>query len=305
MGTNGETFFNTASLVSCMQNFPKDRGPIVGILKGFSGLSGAILTQIYVMINAPNKASLIFMLSVGPAMVVIALMFIVRPVECHRQVRASDGSSFLFTYSVCLVLAAYLLGVLILEHFLKLNQTLVTLLAIVLIVLVLLPIIIPIILVFFSKPTPSVEESLLAEPQKQEAGTSEQETNEVILSEVEDEKSPEVDTLPASERHKRMSQLQAKLFQADTDGVVRVKPRKRPPGGENFTLTQALIKADFLLMFACHILAAGSGLTIFNNIGQMTQSLGYTDSSVFVAMLSIWNFLGRVGGGYFSEILTR
>ncbi|KAL8139952.1 hypothetical protein V2J09_005973 [Rumex salicifolius] len=36
LGTNGETYFNTAALVSCVQNFPKSRGPIVGILKGFA-----------------------------------------------------------------------------------------------------------------------------------------------------------------------------------------------------------------------------------------------------------------------------
>ena len=55
------------------------------------------------MIHSPDHASLIFMVAVGPAMVVIALMFIVRPVGGHRQVRPSDGTSFTFVYSVCVV----------------------------------------------------------------------------------------------------------------------------------------------------------------------------------------------------------
>ncbi|KAF4395131.1 hypothetical protein G4B88_018001 [Cannabis sativa] len=307
VGTNGETFFNTAVLLSCVRNFPKNRGPVVGILKGFAGLSGAILTQVYYMIKVPDKAALIFMVAVGPTVVVIALMYIVRPIEGHKQVRESDGSSFLFTYCICLVLAAYLLGVLILEDFMSLNETLLTLLVIGLIVLILTPIIIPVVLVFFSKPKHSeVEESLLSESEKQEAGTSEQEINEAILSEVEDEKLPEVDMLPASERRKRMNELQDKLIQAAADGAVRVKSgRKGPHRGENFTLAQVLMKADFLLIVTSMILAAGSGLTIFNNLGQITQSLGYNDSSIYVAMISIWNFLGRVGGGYLSEIITR
>ncbi|EEF51772.1 protein NUCLEAR FUSION DEFECTIVE 4 [Ricinus communis] len=307
VGTNGETYFNTAALVSCVQNFPKSRGPVVGILKGFAGLSGAILTQIYTMINFPNEAWLIFMVAVGPSMVVIALMFIIRPVGGHRQARPSDNSSFLYTYSICLVLAAYLLGVLILEDVVDVSQSLVTLFSIILIILILLPITIPVLLVFFFEPRSQVEETLLPEPEKQEGVNSgqEQDANEVILSEVEDEKPAEVESLPASERHKRIAHLQAKLFQAAAEGAVRVKRKKGPRRGEDFTLLQALVKADFLLMFFSLILASGSGLTVIDNLGQICQSLGYTNTSIFVSMISIWNFLGRVGGGYFSEAIIR
>ncbi|KAF5476539.1 hypothetical protein F2P56_003284 [Juglans regia] len=305
VGTNGETYFNTAALVSCVQNFPKSRGPIVGILKGFAGLSGAILTQIYLMINFPDQSSLIFMIAVGPSIVVLALMFIIRPVGGHKQVRPSDGRSFLFTYSLCLILAGYLLGVLLLEDLIDLKQTVIVLLAVLLIILILLPVIIPVLMVFFSKSRPPAEESLLSEPQKQESGNSEQDGNEVILSEVEDEKSPEVDLLPASERQKRIAHLQVKLFQAAAEGAVRIKRRKGPRRGEDFTLLQALKKADFLLIFFSLVLASGTGLTVIDNLGQICQSLGYTDSSIYVSMISIWNFLGRVGGGYFSELVVR
>lgn len=307
VGTNGETFFNTGALISCVQNFPKTRGPVVGILKGYAGLSGAIISQIYAIFNAPDESSLLFMIAVGPAMVVIALMFIVRPVGGHKQVRLGDNSGFMFTYSVCLVLAAYLLGVLVLEDVFNLSQDLITLFAAILIVLIVLPIIIPIILAFFYEPRPLVQESLLIEVQKEEeeAGKSEQDPNEVIFSEVEDEKASDVDSLPSSERQKRIAQLQAKLFQAAADGAVRVKRRRGPRRGENFTLMQALVKADFWLIFVSLLLASGSGLTIIDNLGQITLSLGYSNSSIYVSMISIWNFLGRVGGGYFSEIVVR
>lgn len=305
VGTNGETYFNTAALVSCVQNFPKSRGPVVGILKGFAGLSGAILTQIYIMINAPNEASLIFLVAVGPSIVVIAFMFIVRPIGGHRQVRPSDNSSFLFTYTVCLVLASYMLAVLLLEDLVVVNQNMLTLLAVVLIIIILLPLTIPIILVFFTEPPPPVEETLLAETSKGEASKSEGDGEEVILSEVEDEKPPEVDLLPASERQKRIAHLQAKLFQAAAEGAVRVKGRKGPRRGEDFTLLQALMKADFLLLFFSLVLASGCGLTVIDNLGQICQSLGYADTNIYVSMISIWNFLGRVGGGYFSEAIVR
>ncbi|KAK4779408.1 hypothetical protein SAY86_006936 [Trapa natans] len=305
IGTNGETYFNTAALVSCVQNFPKSRGPVVGILKGFAGLGGAILTQIYAMIHSPDHANLIFMVAVGPAMVIIALMFIVRPVGGHRQVRASDGFSFTFIYSVCLLLAAYLMGVMLVEDLVDLSHKVVTVFTTILLGLLLVPIIIPLSQNFFSDPQVPLEEALLPEPQKLEARRSQQEIQEVIFSEVEEEKPMDVDLLPALERRKRIAHLQAKLFQAAADGAVRVKRRRGPRRGEDFTLMQALIKADLWLIFFSLLLGSGSGLTVIDNLGQMSQSLGYDNTHIFVSMISIWNFLGRIGGGYFSEIIAR
>ncbi|XP_022773640.1 protein NUCLEAR FUSION DEFECTIVE 4-like [Durio zibethinus] len=307
VGNNGETYFNTAALVSCVQNFPKSRGPVVGILKGFAGLTGAIFTQIYTMINFPDQASLIFMVAVGPAMVVITLMFIIRPVGGHRQVRPSDGLSSTFIYSVCLLLAAYLMGVMLLEDLVSVSHTLITIFTVILLFLLVIPIVIPIVLSFCEKPRDPAEEALVSKPEQHEAGKSELDAqeHEVILSEVEDEKPKEVDLLPASERRKRIAQLQAKLCHAAAKGAVRVKRRRGPHRGEDFTLMQALITADFWLIFFSLLLGSGSGLTVIDNLGQMSQSLGYDNTHIFVSMFSIWNFLGRVGGGYFSEIIVR
>lgn len=308
IGTNGETYFNTAALVSCVQNFPKSRGPVVGILKGFAGLGGAILTQVYAVIHSPDHASLIFMVAVGPAMVIIALMFIIRPVAGHKQIRSTDGLCFSFIYSICLILAAYLMGVMLVEDLIDLDHTVIIIFTVILFFLLIIPIVIPITLSFFKEPRLPLEDPLLPpEPEKQEAGRSEQdgEDQEIIFSEVEDEKPKEVDMLPASERQKRIAQLQSKLAQAAAEGAVRIKRRRGPHRGEDFTLTQALIKADFWLIFFSLLLGSGSGLTVIDNLGQMSQSFGYDNTHVFVSMISIWNFLGRIGGGFFSEKIVR
>ncbi|XP_057544342.1 protein NUCLEAR FUSION DEFECTIVE 4-like [Amaranthus tricolor] len=304
IGTNGETYFNTASLVSCVQNFPKNRGPIVGILKGFAGLSGAILTQIYALINSPDQASLVFMIAVGPTMVVVSLMFIIRPVKGHRQVRPSDGASFSFVYSGCLVLAAYLLGVMLVQDLIDVSHTIVIVFTSILFVILLAPISIPISMAIREEPRTSIEEALL-ETQKEEPAKAAESDTDVVFSEIEDEKPKDVDTLPRSERKKRMAQLQARVAQAAAEGAVRVKRRRGPHRGEDFTLTQALVKADFWLLWFPFVLASGSGLTVIDNLGQMSQSLGYNNAHIFVSMISIWNFLGRVGGGYLSEIVVR
>lgn len=300
VGTNGETYFNTAALVSCVQNFPKNRGPVVGILKGFAGLSGAILTQVYTLIHSPDQASLVFMVAVGPAIVAIALMFIVRPVGGHRQIRSSDGYSFSIIYSVCLILAAYLMGVMLVQDLVSVSQTVITIFSLILFILLLFPIVIPITLSFFRDPRLPAEEAPLLSPDKQESSKAEDESQDIIFSEIEDEKPKEVDLLPALERQKRIAQLQARLTQAAAEGAVRIKKR-RPHRGEDFTMTEALIKADLWLIFFSLLLGSGSGLTVIDNLGQMSESLGYDNSQVFVSMISIFNFLGRIGGGYFSE----
>ncbi|XP_021713673.1 protein NUCLEAR FUSION DEFECTIVE 4-like isoform X1 [Chenopodium quinoa] len=305
LGTNGETYFNTAALVSCVQNFPKNRGPIVGILKGFAGLSGAILTQIYALIHSPDQASLVFMIAVGPTMVVISLMFIIRPVKGHRQIRPSDARSFSFVYSACLVLAAYLMGVMLVQDLIDVSHTIVIIFTSILFVILLYPMSIPVIMTFTEEPRQSIEEALLLESEKKESGKAAESDTEVVFSELEDEKPKEVDMLPRSERKKRIAQLQARVAQAAAEGAVRVKRRRGPHRGEDFTLTQALVKADFWLLWFPFVLASGSGLTVIDNLGQMSQSLGYDNTHIFVSMISIWNFLGRVGGGYLSEIVVR
>ncbi|CAM8992289.1 unnamed protein product [Rhodiola kirilowii] len=303
VGTNGECYFNTAALVSGVQNFPKNRGPVVGILKGFAGLGGAIMTQVYALIHSPDHASLIFMVAVGPAMVIIAMMFIVRPVQGHKQMRPSDAQSFTFIYSVCLLLAAYLMGVMLLEDLIDLSETVIRIFTAILFVILLTPIVIPVSLSFFRDSKSPAEEALLGEQSQQPGKSGQDET--IILSEVEEEKPKDVDLLPALERQRRIAQLQTKLFQAAAEGAVRIKRRRGPHRGEDFTLMQALIKADFWLIFVSLTLGSGSGLTVIDNLGQMSQSLGYDNTHIFVSMISIWNFLGRIGGGYFSEIIVR
>ncbi|KNA05826.1 hypothetical protein SOVF_186740 [Spinacia oleracea] len=266
VGTNGETYYNTAALVSCVLNFPDSRGPIVGILKGFAGLSGAILSQMYHIFSTSNRTSLILTIAIAPSIVVLSLMFSIRYVEGHRQQRPSDNLSFSFVYGVCLVLAAYLMSSLLLEDYL--SQSLIIFCSIILLSILLLPLVVPIALSFSSEVHDPIEESLLPG----ELSESVQDKPEAIIGEVETE--------------------------ADSK-------KRGPKLGENFILRQALGKADLWLLFVSLVLGSGSGITIIDNMGQICESLGYSNTRIFVSIISICNFLGRVGGGYLSELIVR
>lgn len=181
------------------------------------------------------------------------------------------------------------MGVMLLEDLVDLSQSMTVLLTIILIMFLLVPIVIPVLLSFFSDDDETLYALLLPSPRKEEASapTSSEEQQEVILSEVEDEKPKDVDLLPASERQKRIAELQARLLQAAAVGAVRVRRRRGPRRGEDFRLMQALIKADFSLLFFSLLLGSGSGLTVIDNLGQMSQSLGYEETHIFVSMISI------------------
>lgn len=56
---------------------------------------------------------------------------------------------------------------------------------------------------------------------------------------------------------------------------------------------EVLIMTDFWLMFFSLFgsgSGSGSGLTVIDNLGQISQSLGYDNTHMLVSLISIWNF---------------
>ncbi|CAK9194211.1 unnamed protein product [Sphagnum jensenii] len=282
-GTNGESYFNTAALVACVRNFSENRGPIVGILKGFAGLSGAIFTQIYAATVAPEQSSLILMVAVIPAVVAILVMFVLRHVPSDGQNLAAQSQNFRFLYGVCLALAAYLFATILIQDMAHVSYAVSVAFACGLLFLLSLPLLLPFMAAFG----------------QQFAVTS-----------------PEV-PIPEPTSDKDIEALRAPLLGQDgihsipedqvdeAEGAVKFKRRRGPRRGEDFTMKQAAVKADFWLLFFGLVCGAGSGLMVIDNLGQISQSLGYANPHIFVSMISIWNFLGRLGGGYVSEIIAR
>jgi MFS family permease len=75
----------------------------------------------------------------------------------------------------------------------------------------------------------------------------------------------------------------------------------------NMNLLQALCSVNFWLLFIAMFCGLGSGLAMINNISQIGESLGYTatERNSLVSLLSIWNFLGRFGAGFVSDIFLH
>ncbi|CAK9223491.1 unnamed protein product [Sphagnum troendelagicum] len=322
VGTNGESYFNTAALVTCVRNFSDNRGPVVGILKGFAGLSGAIFTLIYTATFAPDQASISFMVAVIPTLVAILVMFVLRHVPSpaaalagrsssaeNDVTRVQESQNFRFLYGVCLALAAYLLITILMQDIADVSHTVTVAFAYGLLFLLALPLVIPFRAAVMTTESTSSKQTLLEdcksrkEKRTHNNHSSPPHTDEVLFSELEDEK----ETWPENERQQRLDRASSRLFRAVAQGAIKLKRRQKagPRRGEDFTMKQAAVKADFWLLFFSVVCGAGSGLMVIDNLGQISQSLGFANAHIFVSMLSIWNFLGRISGGYVSEIIAR
>ncbi|KAI3727168.1 hypothetical protein L1987_66978 [Smallanthus sonchifolius] len=89
------------------------------------------------------------------------------------------------------------------------------------------------------------------------------------------------------------------------EGAVKVKKKRRPRRGEDFTFREAIVKADFWLLWLVYFLGVGSGVTVLNNLAQIGVSLGFNDTTTLLSLFSFCNFLGRLGGGVVSEYFVR
>lgn len=89
------------------------------------------------------------------------------------------------------------------------------------------------------------------------------------------------------------------------EGAVKKKKKKKPRRGEDFKFREAIVKADFWLLWVVYFVGVGSGVTVLNNLAQIGVSLGVNNTTILLSLFSFCNFLGRLGSGAVSEHFVR
>jgi hypothetical protein len=276
IGANSQNFANTGALVTCVKNFPESRGVMLGMLKGFVGLSGAIFTQFYLAIYGNDSKSLILLIGWLPAALSVIFAYTVRERKPERQ--PNELKVFYQFLIVSIILALFLMAMNIVEKLVDFSKAAYAGSATVVCVMLFIPLIIAI-----------KEDWIQWNLKHQEGMKPATETTAEKKLDI----TPEVKSEISKEQEEK---VQKSCFLTICN---------KPPRGEDYTILQALLSIDMLILFAATFCGLGASLTAVDNLGQIGESLGYPTKTIksFVSLVSIWNFFGRVFAGFVSESL--
>ncbi|KAJ3687113.1 hypothetical protein LUZ61_016277 [Rhynchospora tenuis] len=281
IGANSQSFANTGALVTAVKNFPESRGVVLGLLKSFVGLSGAIYTQLYQALYGSDSESLVLLMAWLPGVISIVFVYTIRIIPyTHRE--GETKSFFKFLY-ISIALAVFLMVVIIVQNQLNFNHAEFSISATIVVLLLFFPIYVV------------AQEEMKTYRQNTQPVETEKAITIVTVSDQTSQ--PDEITKPNTETEPN-SNL----------GCLSVKGAFNPPArGEDYTIMQALFSVDMIILFLATICGIGGTLTAVDNMGQIGQSLGYPTKSIntFVSLVSIWNYAGRNVSGFFSEYVLE
>lgn len=122
IGANSHTFTNTGALVTCVKNFPESRGVVLGLLKGYTGISAAVIAQLYRAFYGDDTSFFTLFVAWLPTALSFAFLRTIRIIQTTSRSQKDVKVFYKFLY-ISLCLAGYLLIIIILEKAFSFNKT--------------------------------------------------------------------------------------------------------------------------------------------------------------------------------------
>ncbi|PWA88723.1 Major facilitator superfamily domain, general substrate transporter [Artemisia annua] len=246
LAANSSAWLGTAVLVTNLRNFPLSRGTVAGLLKGYIALSAAVFTEVMTMILNGSASAILLVFTLGIPIICLSLMYYVRPCTPSSEIDPSENAHFLFTQGTSLLLAIFLLTTTILKNSLNLDKTMSYTFIAIMVVLLLSPLAIPIKMTLFParkkliRPTESSDSLVSGDGDSKTdplLTPSSSNANLVSYNDNDDGSGSDVNTLLAV-----------------GEGAIKIKKR-RPRRGDDFSFREAMVKADFWLLWTTYFLA--------------------------------------------------
>ncbi|XP_010933280.1 protein NUCLEAR FUSION DEFECTIVE 4 [Elaeis guineensis] len=279
IGANSQTFSNTGVVVTCLKNFPGSRGTVLGLLKGFAGLSGAIFAQLYLAFYGDDSKSMVLLIAWLPTAVTIMFLFTIRILKVVQQ-PGDPTKPFYYFLCFSVALAVYLMVMIIVQKQVIFTLAAHRISAAIEVLLLVLPIAIV------------IKEELKIHKSKEQLLQNSPSLTEALST-------PQPPLLPAA----------PSIVPTTTSSMLSYITNifRTPRKGEDHSILQALVSIDMMVLFIGMICGIGGTLTAIDNMGQIGESLGYSSQTIgtFVSLISIWNFGGRVAAGFASDILLE
>uniref|UniRef100_M8AWG6 Nodulin-like domain-containing protein n=1 Tax=Aegilops tauschii TaxID=37682 RepID=M8AWG6_AEGTA len=257
-GAKSQSFAGTGALITCVKSFPgSGRGVVLGLLKGYVGLSGTIFTQLYLAIYGGGGSK--------------------------RSAGANDDGAFFCFLYISVALASYILVMIVVQKQSSFSHAAYAASATALLILLILPLLSVVVRQVYYYYYWLYKRELQQEPPPEPPTSTS--TSTWVTAEKPTAQVVQVVEHPPPTSPSSSSCLGSCL-----------KHMFNPPAhGEDYSIPQALVSVDMLVLFLATICGVGGTLTAIDNIGQIGQSLGYPAQSIntLVSLVSVWNYAGR------------
>ncbi|KAJ0817533.1 putative MFS transporter superfamily [Helianthus annuus] len=276
IAANAQNFENTSVLTTTLRNFPENRGVVLGLLKGFTGLSGAILAQIYLAVYGDEHSKdVILLIAWLPAVLSVVFVYTIREIDGVKVKEVDELRVFYQFLYVSIVLALVIMGITIAQKMVDFSPAGYAGGCAVVCCLLFAPLFI------------SIKQELKVLKKSNQEGIR---VCEVRLENLDDIHDHDLD-----------QDQEAKSRLSCYESIFLNKPKR----GEDYSILQALLSVDMVILYVATFCGLGTSFTAVDNLGQIGESLGYPRKSIstFVSLLSIWNYFGRIFSGFVSEHL--
>lgn len=266
LAAQAQTFLNTADVVTAVENFSDRRGTVIGIMKGFLGLSGAILVQVHSTLHI-DPGSFILMLAILPTAITLLLMYFVDVHSSHRRY----NKKFLDAFSlIAITVAGYLMVVIIFDQVFVISSAVQSACFVILLLLVMSPV------------------AVVVKAQKTESSDQEEPISEERTGLLPEETAEDSENASSST-----------AFVGSTEDISSGKENL------NVVQAMCKLNFWLLfLAMSCAMGSGLATVNNISQIGG-SLGYTSRETSTLVSLWSIWNFSGRFGAGYISDHFLR